>query len=610
MHHSTQNHAREVGIMAERITRIGAVIVSAMFLVTGVVYLYLGSYPATHADFWSIYEFYFQHSWLETALQKYGAHSLFFPNFFWLASVRFFHGSQQPLIFIGLALLLVTTALLLASVWRDTTVGPTAKIVSTMIVVAGNFWMGRWAIILSGGFNSQNSLTMAAVALSLLLIPNRSRSWLTIIIIICAGFIASFSCGQGFAIWPTLLFLAWGVRLRWPSIVAIGTSTVAAFVIYELLPPHAKDYGTLQNAVSSGTVLLSQLCQLIGSPVASAMAAWHGGKTFMDSEEATTAALWSGVVGLALAAAGITPRVVRRDLGKSSLETMGMGLVVFNVAVMPVIMAGRAQLFQVAPGDVLAPRYLYWSSLFWTGLFCIAIQRAEQRRWSRWTIITSAFAAAVFIWPEHYLKWFHGKTSHCFVAEGATAVLNGVVDDNEQFLSLDPKRIARVAPRLRAHRLDMFADGLQDWIGRDQINLFGDSHRAAKLQGTCTVAKVIQSNQGAPAARVVCHATTRRRIPRLIRWAITPLWWLVGPETKKGYVTPSTFVIIDSNRVVRGVARSCELSALENRVLFQGELCTSCVLGYISDYNPQLQYIVRSADDNVLSEETIPVRRH
>jgi hypothetical protein len=154
----------------------------------------------------------------------------------------------------------------------------------------------------------------------------------------------------------------------------------------------------------------------------------------------------------------------------------------------------------------------------------------------------------------------------------------------------------------------MFADGLQDWLGRHQTSLFGDRAKRERLQGTCSVTKMVQSNEGAPAARIACRATTRRHIPRIVRWAITPVAWLVDEETKQGYMTPNTLVVIDSNGIVRGEARSWGMSSFANRVLFQGEFCTTCILGYISDYNPQLHYIIRGADDNVLSEETIPVQ--
>ena len=598
---------RKVAVVGERATQMCALFVGFVFFASGVVYLYLGSYPATHADFWSIYEFYFRHSWLETAANKYAGHSLFFPNFFWLASVNFFHGSQQPLVFVGLALLLTIAALLLVSVWRDETVGLTAKVPATMVLIVGNFWMGRWAITLSGGFNSQNSLTMAAVTLAFLLIPKASRVWPKMSLIIFAGFIASFSCGQGLAIWPALLLLAWCLRLRWPSVVALGISTLTAIVVYELLPPHSKDYTAFQAAAHAGTTLVAHLCRLMGSPVVYATAAWHVAKTFGNSDQASTLALWSGMVALVLAAVAVLPHLVRRNLGKSSLEIAGLGLVTFNVAVMMLIVAGRAQLFRVSPSDVMAPRYLFWSSLFWAGLFLVGIQRSQHLRWARWPVIVFAFAAAVFAWPEHYHKCFHAKTSQCFFEEAGTALIDGVVDDNSWFLSLDPKRIARVAPQLRAHRLDMFADGLQDWIGLNERSLFGGHHKPERLQGRCGVSKLVRCDNGAPAARVVGRAIKRRHVIRIVRWAITPVSRIVGREIKKGYVTPKTLVIVDPTGVVRGVARSSPITPFINRVFYQGEFSTTDFLGYIRNYNPQLQYAVRSADDGMLSDEKIVV---
>jgi hypothetical protein len=599
---------RKFEVTVEKVVQICAAMAAFAFLVTGVVYLYLGSWTVTHYDFWRTYEFYFGHSWLETAALKFNYHSLFFPSFFWLASVKFFHGSQQPLVFAGLALLFITAALLLVTVWRDETVGFTAKIVAMLVVIVGNFWMGRWAITLSGGFNSQNSLTMAGVTLALLLMPKASRLWPMLPIIICAGFVASFSCGQGFAIWPTLLLLAWCLRLRWSSVVTIGASTLAAMVIYELLPPHSEDYRILQETGSAGITLVAHLCGLLGSPVPYAAAAWHGGKTFIDSNQASTLALWSGMVGLVLAGVAVIPRMVRRDPGKSSLQIAGLGLVIFNVGAMIVIIVGRAELFRLAPSDVLAPRYLFWSSLFWTGLLLFGIQRAEHLRWGRSLIIVSALATTVFAWPEHYRVWFQGKFAQCVAKEAATAVINGVVDDNHGILTGDLTLIAGVAPQLRAHRLDMFADGLQDWIGLAETSLFGGRHKPERLIGNCRVVKLVQCDNGAPAARVVGQAIKKRHVTRIARWAITPVSWIVGQEIKKGYVTPKELVIVDPTGVVRGVARSSPVSPFINRVFYQGKFSTVDFLGYIRDYNPQLHYAVRSADDRSLSEGKIPVQ--
>jgi len=591
--------------MAKRATQTCAAIFALAFLVTGVVYILLGSYPATNWDFWYTYESYFSHSWWQTAVQKYSDHSLFFPNFFWLASVKFFHGSQVPLILIGLALLFTTTALLLLLVWRDETTGRSMKIMATMVVIVGNFWMGREEITCIGGFNSQNSLTTAAAALCFVLIRGTSRFWLMILIIIGAGFVSSFSCGQGFAIWPTLLLLAWCLRFRWPAIVAIGVGTLVAIITYQLLPPLSEDYRVIQAAGSGGITLVAHLCTLISSPVLYAAAPWTGNwRAFVYSNQASTLALWTGAVGLVLAGVILTRRVLRRDLGKSSLEIAGLGLVVFNVGAMMLIVAGRIQYFHMLPSQVLAPRYLFWSSLFWTGLFLVAIQRAEHQRWGRWTAIVFALAVVIFAWPEHYLMACHSKLSKCRASEAATAVINRVVDDNSWFLSLDPRLIRRVAPQLRAHRLDMFADGLQDWIGLNETSLFRGRRKPEDLRGKCRVSKLVECDNGAPAARVVGLATTRQHVPRVVRWAITPVSWMAG----KGYVTPARFVIVDPTGLVRGVARSCSLSPVVNRVFYQGRFPTTDFLGYIRDYNPQVHYVVRSADDDVLSEETIPVQ--
>ena len=65
---------------AERVLQVFAAVAVLVFLVTGIVYLYLGRWTVTHQDFWLIYEVYFNHSWLESAVLKYYNHSLFFPT--------------------------------------------------------------------------------------------------------------------------------------------------------------------------------------------------------------------------------------------------------------------------------------------------------------------------------------------------------------------------------------------------------------------------------------------------------------------------------------------------------------------------------------------------
>jgi len=68
-------------------------------------------------------------------------------------------------------------------------------------------------------------------------------------------------------------------------------------------------------------------------------------------------------------------------------------------------------------------------------------------------------------------------------------------------------------------------------------------------------------------------------------------------------------VITDSNGVIRGVARSARITPFVNRTFYQNKFTARIgFVGYIRDYNPELRYVVRSADNLTLSDEEIPVQ--
>jgi hypothetical protein len=212
---------------------------------------------------------------------------------------------------------------------------------------------------------------------------------------------------------------------------------------------------------------------------------------------------------------------------------------------------------------------------------------------------------------EHaFLDWsgLNARWVRVAAEYAAVSLVNGVRDERQVGMFwADPRVIYRVAKQLRARRLDMFADGLQDRIGLAETNLFGGRHKREKLQGQAAVTALVQCDDGTPAARVSGHITKERHVARFKRWAITPILGLVGQEIKKGYVTPKTLVILDQTGLVRGVARSSSTSPFINRAFYLGKAQTDAFVGYIRDYNPQLRYTVRSADDRAISEEEIPV---
>lgn len=229
-------------LLAGRATQLVGALAAFVFLVYGVVYLCFGHWPVTHLDYWALYESYLNHTWLESALRKDAEHLIFFPTLLCLTDLRFFHSNQELLFITGLVLLFTTVGLLLIPVWRDQTMDLTPKMMATLVIIVGNFWMARGTITQSGGFNCICSLLMASTALAFLLLPamNAGSPGLSsaTLIVVCAGFVTSFSFGVGLAIWPTLLFLIWCLRLPWRSVVPVGVAAIAAIVIYQTIPPH------------------------------------------------------------------------------------------------------------------------------------------------------------------------------------------------------------------------------------------------------------------------------------------------------------------------------------------------------------------------------------
>jgi len=573
---------------AERVLQVFAAVAVLVFLVTGIVYLYLGRWTVTHQDFWLIYEVYFNHSWLESAVLKYYNHSLFFPTLLRLADLHFFHGDQEPLFFVGLALLFITASLLLIPIWRDKTVSLTAKSMSTLVMIVGNFWMGRSVITASGGFNCENSLVMAGGALAFLFLPKMSASGTGLLqpmlIVIFAGLVASFSFGAGVAIWPTLLFLGWCLRLPRYCIGLLIAAGVGTAVVYVLLPEAFSIPDSLPTTPTARVAFL-WLFRLVGNPVSNAVFAWWPKAPYVYLVAYPSLATFTGVIGLALLAAAVVPQIIRRDIEKSSLEFTGLALVLFNILALLLVLAGRSGSKSISAAAL--PRYFFWSALFWTGLCLVGIARVDAKPRLRWIVYIVVLALPLMVFPAHRKNALYQRRVRTAAEYDAIGLINRVQLDEQQIGTLFfkgwPVEFYQAVEQMRLRRLDMFAAGFQDWIGLNQANVFGRRRKPEGLKGECTVAALVQCDNGAPAARVIGHA------------------W------KGSGLIPETLVMVDASGIIRGVARSSTISPLINRVFYLGKLNTNEFVGYIRDYNPQIQYGVLSTDNGILSEEEICV---
>ncbi|MDQ3414989.1 MAG: hypothetical protein M3480_08505, partial [Verrucomicrobiota bacterium] len=352
--------------VAECLAKLTALLLTVVYLVTGVTFLCLDYWPVTGSDFWRIYYTCLTSSWIESALLKFNNHSLFFPSFIWLSDLHFFHGNQTILFGVGLALQAASTFLLLLPIWRDPGLDVTGKYLGTLTIICGSFWMGRATITTSGGFNCITSLVMLSAAAGFLILPRMrtvsTPTWRTTTLLICAGFVATFSFGSGMAVWPTFLLLGWNLRVPRRSLAIIAFATLVALLIFSLLPPPEDSSALWESLSSLGLIfaaLLKQLCSLIGAPIFYSISAWHGAKPTAALIQTSGWLLWGGAAGLALSAIVVTARLTRRDLDGRNMEFVGLALITFNLFVLLSVVASRAQLFLEIPVDVAAPRYLF-----------------------------------------------------------------------------------------------------------------------------------------------------------------------------------------------------------------------------------------------------------
>jgi hypothetical protein len=400
---SSSNETSKVFWLGERAVRVCAVAFAIGFIFSGLVYLYLARWTVAHQDYWLLYGTYFNNSWLQSALLKFGGHSLFFPSLIWMANIRFFHGSQQVLFFIGITLMLITFLLVVVPVWRDQTVGLTTKKIATLVLIVANFWMVRAAIAASGGFNVICSLVTFSAAIACLALPricNHSRRSVSVTIVLCAGFVASFSFGIGLAIWPALILLAWCLRAPMRMMALVVSGGVITAIVFLLLPPYKLNAETFQGPLLSILAMdINWFLRLIGNPFAYAIFAWGEIKSYNHAIETSPLSVYFGIAGLLLALGSVVPELIRRETRKSSLRLLGLALVIFNLCNFLIITAARSGR---GLSTAVAPRYLFWSAFFWAGLFLIAIQRCESKPLLRSSLYVVALALPLVVLPSHY----------------------------------------------------------------------------------------------------------------------------------------------------------------------------------------------------------------
>lgn len=195
---------------------------------------------------------------------------------------------------------------------------------------------------------------------------------------------------------------------------------------------------------------------------------------------------------------------------------LGIGLAWFALGVGGLVALGRLRYFELHPDQLLASRYVVWSSLFWAGLGIAAVARARVP--VRAAIAVALVALALL--PSQLWMWRLGTSLRDAAQRTAVAVAVGVLEPGLETGESVPAEVARALPAIRRAHAAVFAWPETAALGRG----IGEAGGIVATDAMTIVP--VPNRLGGPGRRVRFRADARQ----------------------------DRLVLVDADRIVRGIA--------------------------------------------------------
>ena len=165
-----------------------------------------------------------------------------------------------------------------------------------------------------------------------------------------------------------------------------------------------------------------------------------------------------GLAGLAWLA--VLARRAWRERAPAALA--GIGLACFAAAVGAMIAVVRIDYFSVHPEQLLAPRYVVWSSLFWAGL--LLATAAQARRPAR--ALVAAVLVAIALLPSQLWMARLGGNMQAVAEQTGLAAAVGIVEPELPLGETVFENLEAALPPAREAGVAVFAWPETRWLGR------------------------------------------------------------------------------------------------------------------------------------------------
>ncbi|MQP75330.1 hypothetical protein CQ393_05395 [Stenotrophomonas sp. MYb238] len=459
----------------DTLRRAAAWLAAAAFLLPALVVM-LRAPKVPYADQWRFQAHLLSTPFPQSVVNADNGHHELLPSLVRLAELHWLHGGQWLQIGIGIVLLLATQAL----GWRQLAGLPSSqRNAAALALLLGLCWLGNQRA-LGHGNETVHAYSVTALLLAGLLVLGRKLrpdAGAAGIAALC-GFAAAFSFGSGIAAFAAFFPMLWLTRARLAAWAALSVGLVLTLAALQLT---GDSTGALAFAplswVSSwlrwlagpwihavwpalDPALAARLPSAAGallSPVASAY----------DARFGPVMLAWFPHIPIALAGlAALAWQVLKAWQAPQTpwapAQRLGIGIALFAAATGALVAVVRDAYFQTYPDQLLAPRYLVWSSLFWAGLLLAAVARASSPR----RALSLVLVVALVLLPSQVWTAKLAGSMRQVAVHTAVAAAVGVVDRAAPLGENVPAEIVAALPLQRQAQVEMFAWPQARWLGR------------------------------------------------------------------------------------------------------------------------------------------------
>ena len=430
-----------------------------------------------YADCWRFVKHFLDSGFPRDILTPDNGHYEVLPNLVRVAELRLFAGGQLLQIVVGISLVLAT----MAQMWRmicmdnNATAGPPSLLFAAISI----FWLGNVRALGHGNESVHAYLVTLCLVTGIRALSQPESSHADAMrhaaIAAGGGIVAALSFGSGIACFAAFTYVLAMRRAHWPQWLVVMSGMMAALVVSALLGNAGVSVGLAPVTQVSHVVrwlagpFVYALWPLL-DPAISAQIPFAAVRVPAQLVAQMTEGLFGpvmlarwphlliGFVGL-LWLAIATWQTWRRP---SPTALLGSAMAWFALSVGALIALVRLEYLRLYPDQLLAPRYVVWSSLFWAGLGIVTV--VQWRRPARAAVFAVLVGFALL--PSHVWMGKLGVSVRHVAEQTALAATVGVIEPDQQLGESVLNEVTGALPQLRDARVEMFAWPETHWLGQ------------------------------------------------------------------------------------------------------------------------------------------------